>query len=153
MRVVLHAIGKRMPAWTIEGTHEYARRLPGSWAWRVVEHAQAKGDTAAVRMSREATTLLNALDDRHYVVLLDEHGKRHSTAAVAQRLQHWQSLGKPLAFVIGGPDGLDDQMRQRADEQWSLSALTFPHPLVRVLLAEQLYRAWSLNAGHPYHRE
>ncbi len=142
-----------MPAWTVSGSDEYARRLPKAWGWRVVEYPQGKGATAEERKSREAVTLLDALDPREHVVALDERGKCHATTGVAQRLEHWQSLGKSLAFVIGGPDGLDERLRQRADEQWSLSALTFPHPLVRVLLVEQLYRAWSFNSGHPYHRE
>ncbi len=142
-----------MPAWTISGSEDYVRRLPKAWGWRLVEHAQARGDTAAVRKSREADVLLAALDPRAHVILLDEGGRSHTTAALAERLEHWQTLGKPLAFVIGGPDGTDARLGQRADESWSLSPLTFPHPMVRVLLAEQLYRAWSLNVGHPYHRE
>jgi 23S rRNA (pseudouridine1915-N3)-methyltransferase len=142
-----------MPAWTVSGSEDYIRRLPKAWGWRLVEHTQARGDTAAVRKSREADALIAALDPREYVILLDEGGRLHTTTAVAGRLEHWQTLGKTLAFVIGGPDGMDERLRQRADERWSLSPLTFPHPLVRVLLAEQLYRACSLNAGHPYHRE
>lgn len=153
MRVVLHAIGRRMPGWTIDAADEYARRLPRAWDWRVQEHAQARGDTPQVRKLREADVLLNALDKRDHVVALDERGRCHATSDVAARLEHWQSLGKSLAFVIGGPDGLDESVHKRADELWSLSPLTFPHPMVRVLLLEQLYRAWSLNAGHPYHRE
>lgn len=152
MRVSLHAIGKRMPTWIAGGVNEYAKRLPSAWAFRVVEHAQARGDTAALRMGRDATALLASLDAREHVVLLDEYGKRHDTSGVAARLEIWQSLGKPLALVIGGADGLDETLRVRADERLSLSALTFPHPLVRVILVEQLYRAWSLNSNHPYHR-
>ena len=142
-----------MPAWTTTGSDEYSRRLPRAWSWRIVEHAQARGDTAELRKSREAAVLLDALDARDHVVALDERGRSHATVDVASRLEHWQSLGKSLAFVIGGPDGLDQRVHTRADELWSLSPLTFPHPLVRVLLLEQLYHAWSLNAGHPYHRE
>lgn len=153
MRVVLHAVGKRMPAWTVTGTDEYSRRLPGVWGWCVVEHAQARGDSASVRKSREADALIARLDPREHVIALDEGGRSYGTAALAKRLEHWQSLGKSLSFVIGGPDGLGPKILERADESWSLSSLTFPHPLVRVLVAEQLYRAWSLNNGHPYHRE
>lgn len=149
----MHAIGRKMPPWTVAGTDEYLKRLPAAWKCRFIEHPQAKGDTANVRKSREAKVLLAAVEGKQHVVALDERGTCHSTAALATRLQYWESLGKPLAVVIGGPDGLDQGLRSRADELWSLSPLTFPHPLVRVLLAEQLYRAWSLNAGHPYHRE
>ncbi len=152
MKVVLHAVGRRMPDWVERGVAEYVKRLPAHWKFVLREHPQARGDDGATRSRREGATLLDALDARAHVVALDERGRSHDTAAVAGRLAAWSALGKPLELVIGGPDGLDDAVRARADETWSLSPLTFPHPLVRVLVLEQLYRADSLAAGHPYHR-
>jgi len=152
VKLTLHAIGRRMPAWTETGAAEYAKRLPGAWSYRLLEHPQAKGDTAAVRSRREAEALLGGIDGRDHVVALDERGRCHDSCALGARLEHWQSLGKGLALVIGGPDGHGEALLGRADERWSLSPATFPHPLVRVLVLEQLYRAWSLNANHPYHR-
>lgn len=152
MRVTLHAIGRRMPRWSEAGASEYIKRLPSAWRFKVVEHDQAKGDTDVLRKRREADRLVAALDPREHVIALDEHGPCHDTAALGQRLEHWQALGKPVTLVIGGPDGHGEALLARCDERWSLSPATFPHPLVRVLVAEQLYRAWSLNANHPYHR-
>ena len=152
MKLSLHAVGRRMPDWIVRGGDEYAKRLPSHWKFALREHAQARGDDGPTRGRREAAALLGAIDDRAHVVALDERGKLHDTAALAARLAVWQGLGKPVALVIGGPDGLDDAVRSRADETWSLSPLTFPHPLVRVLVLEQLYRAESLASGHPYHR-
>ena len=152
MKVVLHAVGRRMPDWVERGATEYAKRLPAHWKFALREHAQARGDDGATRMRREGAVLLDAIGARAHVVALDERGRTHDTGAVAARLAAWSALGKPVELVIGGPDGLDDAVRQRADETWSLSPLTFPHPLVRVLVLEQLYRADSLAAGHPYHR-
>ena len=152
MRLTLHAVGRRMPDWIVAGGDEYARRLPAHWKFRLREHAQARGDDGPTRGRKEAATLLGALDPKSHVVALDERGKVRDTAGVALRLAFWQGLGKPVELLIGGPDGLDETVRRRADETWSLSPLTFPHPLVRVLVLEQLYRADSLAAGHPYHR-
>jgi len=152
VRVTLHAIGRRMPAWTETGAADYSRRLPNAWGYRVVEHPQGKGDTGETRSRREADLLLGGLGAREHVVALDEAGRCHDSAGLAARLVRWEGLGKSLAFVIGGPDGHGDALLARADERWSLSPATFPHPLVRVLVLEQLYRAWSLNANHPYHR-
>lgn len=141
-----------MPDWVARGTDEYARRLPGRWGFRLREHAQAKADDGPTRRRREGQTLLGALDARAHVVALDERGRAHDTAGLAARLALWEGLGKPVELVVGGPDGLDESVRERADETWSLSPLTFPHPLVRVLVLEQLYRADSLASNHPYHR-
>ena len=141
-----------MPDWIARGTDEYARRLPARWGFRLREHAQARGDDGPTRSRREAEALADALDARAHVVALDERGRLHDTAGLAARLAFWEGLGKPVELVVGGPDGLGDAVRDRADETWSLSRLTFPHPLVRVLVLEQLYRADSLASNHPYHR-
>ena len=141
-----------MPDWVERAAGDYARRLPAHWKFALREHPQARGDDGPTRRLREGRALVDALDARAHVVALDERGTLHDTAGVAARLAAWQGLGKPVELVVGGPDGLDGAVRERADETWSLSPLTFPHPLVRVLVLEQLYRAESLAAGHPYHR-
>lgn len=103
-------------------------------------------------MAKEADKLLGAMTDKSHVVALDNLGKAWSTAQVSEQLSQWQGLGKDIVFVIGGADGLDQRVRNRANQQWCLSPLTFPHPLVRVILLEQLYRAQSMLDNHPYHR-
>ena len=141
-----------MPAWVQQASDEYTRRMPRRWQFQCREFAQVKAETPQLIMSREADALLAALPDKAHVVALDNRGKSWSTADVARELDNWQSLGKSVVLVIGGADGLDPRVRDRADQLWSLSAMTFPHPLVRVILTEQLYRAQSLLDNHPYHR-
>jgi len=141
-----------MPAWVQQASDDYAKRLPKRWQFQVREFAQAQGDSADIIMSREADALLAAIPDKAFVIALDNRGSNWSTVQVATRLESWQELGKNLILLIGGADGLHPRIRQRADQLWSLSALTFPHPLVRVILVEQLYRAQSLLDKHPYHR-
>lgn len=141
-----------MPAWVQQASDDYAKRLPKRWHFQVREFAQAQGDSSDIIMSREADALLAAIPDKAHVIALDNRGSNWSTEQVASRLEGWQELGKNLILLIGGADGLHPRLRARADQLWSLSALTFPHPLVRVILVEQLYRAQSLLDKHPYHR-
>lgn len=143
-----------MPAWVEAGVDDYVRRLPKTWQFRFQEFAQApsKGGTAETSKAYEADVLLAAVPDKAWIVSLDNRGKAHTTSGVKDRLEHWQTLGRPVVMLIGGPDGLHDRVLAASDERWSLSPLTFPHPLVRVVLAEQLYRAHSLSINHPYHR-
>jgi 23S rRNA (pseudouridine1915-N3)-methyltransferase len=143
-----------MPAWVQQGVDEYAKRLPKSWRFCCKEFAQAglSNDSANTGREREADALLGAIPDRAYVIALDNRGDSRTTEQTAERLQRWQELGKDVVLLIGGPDGLHERCRQRSDECWSLSPLTFPHPMVRVILVEQLYRAHSLLLNHPYHR-
>ena len=159
MRVTLCAVGRRMPAWVATGADEYAKRLPAHWSFEVREVKEASGGDAGVRTAREGEALLSAVagpaakrGTPPHVVALDERGRAHTTKALAARLEIWQGLGRDVALLVGGADGLHADVLARADERWSLSPLTFPHPLVRVILVEQLYRAQSLLAGHPYHR-
>ena len=159
MRLTLVAVGRRMPGWVTAGAEEYARRLPGHWSFEVREVAQASGGDVGSRTAREGEALLAAAAGpasrraaAPHLVALDERGTRHDTAALAARLERWQGSGRDVALLVGGADGLHPDVLARADERWSLSPLTFPHPLVRVILVEQLYRAQSLLAGHPYHR-
>ncbi|MFP5406074.1 MAG: 23S rRNA (pseudouridine(1915)-N(3))-methyltransferase RlmH [Gammaproteobacteria bacterium] len=154
IRVV--AVGTRMPAWVDAAVGEYTRRLPVGidLDWREVraEH-RARGSGAASMMHKEAVRIGSALPAACRIVALDEHGSDLDTPGFAARLRAWQEEARPVAMLIGGPDGLDPGLKARASESIRLSSLTLPHPLVRVLLAEQLYRAWSILAGHPYHRE
>jgi len=155
MNIHLIAVGDRMPRWVQEGFDEYAKRLPPECALRLVEiPAGRRGKNAdLVRIMRdEAQRLLAAIPKGAEVVALEVGGRRWSTEQLAARLGDWMGSGRDLALLVGGPDGLTDEVRAAAGQLWSLSPLTLPHPLVRVVLAEQLYRAWSILRGHPYHR-
>jgi 23S rRNA (pseudouridine1915-N3)-methyltransferase len=154
IRVV--AVGTKMPAWVGAAVDDYSRRLPPDWRleWREVR-AEPRGASghAQAWMQREAERIRAALPAGARRVVLDERGSDIDTHGLAQRIAHWRGDARPVAIVIGGPDGLDATFARGADETLRLSSLTLPHPLVRVLLAEQLFRAWSILAGHPYHRD
>ncbi len=152
MQISVYAVGRKMPAWVSQASDDYIKRMPRRWQFQVREFAQAQGDGKDVIMAREAEALLAAIPDKAHVIALDNRGASWSTEQVAEQLERWQELGKSLVLLIGGADGLHPSVRERADQMWSLSPLTFPHPLVRVVLAEQLYRAQSLLDNHPYHR-
>ena len=152
MQINVFAIGRRMPGWVEQACADYSKRLPKRWQFNVRELAQAQGATGELIMAKEAGALMNVIPEKSHVVALDNRGKAWSTEELASQLDRWQTLGKNISLVIGGADGLHESVRQRADQQWSLSALTFPHPLVRIILLEQLYRAQSLLDNHPYHR-
>ena len=154
MRVRIIAAGTRMPAWVSEGTREYTRRLPREYRLEIVEIPLANAKRGAARaIEEEGGRMLDVLGERDQaVVALAIEGQRLSTDELARKLGQWQQDGRDLAFLIGGPEGMAPACLARAQLRWSLSPLTFPHALVRILLAEQLYRAWSVLAGHPYHR-
>jgi 23S rRNA (pseudouridine1915-N3)-methyltransferase len=156
MRVRVIAVGTRMPGWVQEGVREYLRRLEGALPVVLSEVATgARRSTRDVERARalEAERVLAQLRPADFVVSLDENGRELATRELAGWLAERMQAGRDLAFVIGGPDGLGPELRARADFSWSLSRLTLPHGLVRVVLAEQLYRAHALLRGHPYHRE
>jgi 23S rRNA (pseudouridine1915-N3)-methyltransferase len=149
------AVGDRQPAWVDAAFETYAARLPRDWKFRLDTLATAKrsrNDRSHGARDAEGGLIGQKLAAEEQVVLLDERGKSLSSKELAGRLDGWQRDGRNLCFVIGGPDGVSEDVRQRADFTLSMSNLTLPHGLARVLLAEQLYRAWSLQAGHPYHR-
>ena len=152
MRVI--AIGTRMPGWVTEGSDEYLKRMPRelSVEWVELPASKRTRDTAELRMLDEATAIERRLKPQDLIVALDIDGKTVSTENIAAALSSWQAEGAKVAFIIGGPDGLHPTLKARAVARWSLGRITLPHPLVRVILAEQLYRACSINAGHPYHR-
>jgi len=141
-----------MPDWVNQATGDYIKRLPSRWKFEVREFSPAVGANAAVVKAKEASALLGVVPEKSHLVALDNRGQTWSTRQTADQLSKWQALGKNLILVVGGADGLDDKVLERADQAWCLSPLTFPHPLVRVILAEQLYRAQSLLDNHPYHR-
>jgi 23S rRNA (pseudouridine1915-N3)-methyltransferase len=155
MRLRVIAVGTRMSAWVDAACNDYSRRLRGADAIELVEIPVARrhgaGDAKrAVKL--EAERILALLEPREYVVALEERGRSFTTLQLSAWLAERRTQGDPLSFIIGGPDGLDAAVAARAQLRWSLSELTFPHGLVRVLLAEQLYRASTVLAGHPYHR-
>lgn len=144
MRLRVIAVGTRMPAWVDAAVEDYKRRLRGSWKFELEELPVAR--------ATEARRILARLSARDLVVPLDEHGEQFDTLGLAKWLQQQRAAAQDVAFIIGGPDGLADEVLARASRRWSLSRLTLPHALVRVVLAEQIYRASTLLAGHPYHR-
>jgi 23S rRNA (pseudouridine1915-N3)-methyltransferase len=155
MKIHLVAIGEKMPAWVLAGYDEYARRLPRECSLLLRELPLAtRGKTGdPLRWKREEAELIRAaLPKGAYIVALDVLGKAWDTPELSRRLGVWMQEHADVVLLVGGPDGLDDTLLGEAHARWSLSPLTFPHPLVRVLLAEQVYRAWSLLNNHPYHR-
>lgn len=152
MQLSLCAVGRKMPDWVQTGASDYQKRLPRQWQFKVHEVPQANLGSAELNKAKEGAALLACVPEKAHIVALDNRGSPWSTPAVAQELTKWQELGKPVSLLVGGPDGLDDNTYNQSDQQWSLSPLTFPHPLVRVLLIEQIYRAYSLTINHPYHR-
>lgn len=157
MKLAILAVGHRMPAWVDAAFNEYAKRMPREMPLQLKElkpaqRSSATGDTARW-MQAEADRIEAAAPQGALRVVLDEHGRSFPTRGLADHLRRWRNDGRDIVFIIGGADGLADAVKARADLLWSLSPLTLPHGLVRVVLAEQLYRAASLLAGHPYHRD
>ncbi|AHK15026.1 MAG: 23S rRNA (pseudouridine(1915)-N(3))-methyltransferase RlmH [Thalassolituus sp.] len=155
MKLRLLAVGTKMPAWVEQGYAEYAKRLPADCALELVEIApghRAKNTSKEKAMQQEAEALIKAIRPSDHVVALAVEGKPWTTPQLASELENWRMQGGDVALLIGGPDGMTDEIMRLAKQRWSLSNLTLPHPLVRVLLAEQLYRAWTILQGHPYHK-
>ena len=151
MRALLIAVGERMPAWVQQGFAEYVKRLSRELPLELVE-VSAKSRDPARAMAEEGAALLAAVPKGAHVVALDGRGKAWSSEELAQQFARWRMQGKDLAFLIGGADGFAPAVLDRVDQKWSLGPMTLPHPLVRIVVAEQLYRAASLLGGHPYHR-
>ena len=155
MHIRLLAVGDRQPSWVDEAYGNYTGRFPREWKFRtdvIPTVRRSKRDKSRTAVETEGGQIMGKLGAAEQMILLDERGKQLSSKELAGKLSDWQSDGRDVCFVIGGPDGVSDVCRQRADLIWSLSQLTLPHGLARVLLAEQLYRAHSLHTGHPYHR-
>ena len=155
MQIKLISVGNKMPRWIEQGYEDYAKRLPRECDLSLKEIPAGKrgknSDTARI-IKLEGDKMLAAIPKRSHIVTLDIIGKTWSTAQLSTNLNTWLESGQDVALLIGGPEGLSDAVKARAQQSWSLSKLTFPHPLVRVLVAEQIYRAWSILKNHPYHR-
>jgi 23S rRNA (pseudouridine1915-N3)-methyltransferase len=156
MQINLIAVGTRMPSWVDDGYREYARRLPRECRLNLTEIAlgqRAKSKPPDSAVSEEGKRMLAAIPSDQRVIALDVKGSGWSTGQLATQLQRWMQDGRDVSLLVGGPDGLSRACLERAEQRWSLSPLTLPHALVRVLLAEQIYRAWTISTGHPYHRD
>ena len=156
MRISIVTIGNRMPAWVSQGVEEYGKRMPRELRveWKELPlAARGKGSNARQLKEKEGEQILRTIPAGDRVIALDVRGKSLATEALAKQLADWQMSGDNYSLLIGGPDGLSQACLDRAEGRWSLSELTLPHPLVRILLAEQLYRAWTITVNHPYHRE
>ena len=155
MQLQVAAVGQRMPGWVNEAWHEYARRMPPGLALSLKEITLAKRgknpDTKRLT-AVESRSLLQAMPARSRIIALDVQGQKWSTEKLAEKMEEWMGDGRDVGFMIGGPDGISPEVLQNAETRWSLGPLTLPHPLVRVVLAEQLYRAWTITQNHPYHR-
>lgn len=155
MQLVIAAVGHKMPAWIESGFGEYAKRMPSDCRVHLkeikpIERSGSK--TAETAMALERAKIEAALPKGARIIALDEHGKDLTSVQLAQLLTQWQQDGRDVAFIIGGADGLDAEFKKNADMLIRISSMTLPHGMVRVMLAEQLYRAWSITQNHPYHR-
>jgi len=156
VQLLVLAVGQRMPAWVGEACSEYARRFPRGLTLEFREIPLARRTRNArpeLLCAAEGEALAAAVPPGFRVVALDQRGRQWTTLELAGRLEDWMREERGVCFLVGGPDGLSPECRGAAHESWSLGLLTLPHPLVRVVLAEQLYRAWSITQNHPYHRE
>jgi 23S rRNA (pseudouridine1915-N3)-methyltransferase len=155
MRLLIVAVGQRVPDWAQTAWDDYAKRFPAELRieLKAVKTEPRGSKTIEQLYAAERARIEAAIPKGTRIVALDERGTSLTTVALAAKLKQWQLGGDDVALVIGGPDGLDPAFRQAAHERVRLSDLTLPHAMVRVLLIEQLYRAWSINANHPYHRE
>jgi 23S rRNA (pseudouridine1915-N3)-methyltransferase len=155
MNIHLIAVGKRMPAWVSTAYEEYSKRLPSDYALRLIEidaGKRASTHDLARLIKAEGEQMLAAIPSGSRVIALDVKGQAWDTSTLSKRLEQWHETCHDVSLLVGGPEGLATDCLTRADTKWSLSPLTLPHPLVRVVVAEQLYRAWSILANHPYHR-
>jgi 23S rRNA (pseudouridine1915-N3)-methyltransferase len=155
MRIRIIAVGTKMPAWVEAGFAEYHKRMPREITVEVKELAlgnRGKNQSSSAAIADEGKRMLSAIDEKDWVIALDLTGKSWSTANLSRELERWKMDGVNLSILIGGPDGLAKECLNRAQQKWSLSALTLPHPVVRVVLMEQLYRAETILNNHPYHK-
>lgn len=154
MQINLICIGKRMPRWVDEAVADYTKRLPSDCKLNIVPldlPKRSKSSNPVQLKTLEAQQLLQAANGQH-IVALDIGGQSWSTEVLAEQLEDWREIGKNIALLVGGPDGLDASCLEQAQQVWSLSKLTLPHPLVRVMVTEQIYRAYTILQKHPYHR-
>lgn len=156
MKFLIVSVGHKMPDWITQGFNEYTKRMPREARIELLElkpESRSSGKSTAQIMEAEAQRILAALPQHCLCIALDEHGSQPTTKQLASKMESWMGAGTDVAFIIGGADGLHDTVKRAAQQLMALSAFTLPHAFVRVLLAEQLYRAHSLMHNHPYHRE
>ncbi len=156
MQIDLIAVGKRMPAWVETAVKEYTKRLPKNVTFNLIEITPAirsKNNNAENYKQKEQDNIEAALASNCIIICLDERGKSISSQQLAEQLQSWNDEQQHVSIIIGGADGLSEDLKKKAHRMWSLSGMTLPHGLVRVLMVEQLYRAWTITQNHPYHRE
>ncbi len=156
MRIQLIAVGTKMPGWVEQGYQEFARRFPADMPLHLNEiPAGKRGKNADIKriLKKEGELTLSAIPKGNRIISLEVNGQNWDTPKLAQQMHAWKMDGRDVSLLIGGPEGLAPECISVAEQKWSLSALTLPHPLVRILVAESLYRAWSVNQNHPYHRE
>ena len=147
MQLTIISVGHKMPSWVTTATHDYIKRMPADCSIAINELKPA------LNSAKDATHIEAAIPKGAHVIALDERGQDISTQDLANYLGQWRQDGINIAFLVGGADGLDPNLKLRANALWKLSSLTLPHAFIRVLLSEQLYRAWTILQGHPYHRE
>ena len=155
MKLIIIAVGNKMPSWVTEAFTDYQKRFPPEMKLVLEEIAPVKRNgknSDEKAKDQEAKMILEALPKKAYIIALDERGKPFTSLELGDKVRVWQNLGMDVVLIIGGPNGLTDEVRNKANELWSLSKLTLPHPLVRVFLAETIYRGWSIYANLPYHR-
>lgn len=154
MKIRLLTVGTKMPEWVDSGFKEYSKRMPPELRVELIEvPIGVRGRNPSTQpKENQGRALLKHISQQDFVVALEVLGKSQSTEALAGQLENWQMSGQDLCLLIGGPDGLSADCLARANLKWSLSDLTLPHPMVRILVMEQLYRAWTINTNHPYHR-
>ena len=156
MKIDIIAVGTKMPGWVVTASNEYTRRMPPDYKLSIVEVPAGKrtknADVSRI-LQKEGQSIINAIPKGNRVIALAVNGRPWDTHQLAGNLDKWQLDGRNISLLIGGPEGLSQDCLNLAEQQWSLSPLTLPHPLVRVIVAESLFRAWSINHNHPYHRE
>lgn len=154
MEINLIAVGKKMPTWINHGFNEYAKRMPSNYRLRLTEINPSRRTSSSTEhiIKKEGELILAAIPKDSFVIALVVKGEQWTTCQLSERLLNWHDQGQDICLLVGGPEGLDQACLEKAKLHWSLSLLTYPHPLVRVIIAEQLYRAWSIISHHPYHR-
>jgi 23S rRNA (pseudouridine1915-N3)-methyltransferase len=155
LKIRLIAVGSKMPGWVEEGWHEYARRLPAELPLELVEiplTTRSKNADVTRMIRQEGEAMLAKVQPGERIVTLEVQGRAWSTEQLATELERWRLEARNVNLMVGGPEGLAPEVCARSEQRWSLSALTLPHPLVRILVGEQIYRAWTVLSGHPYHK-
>jgi len=156
LKIYLIAVGKKMPEWINTGYAEFSKRMPPELQINLIEitpSVRNKSTPVEKNIKEESARIQTAIPANSRLIVLDKKGKNFSSVALSEKMESWLPMGQDISIVIGGADGIDPVIKQQADEKWSLSSFTLPHALVRVVVTEQLYRAWSILQGHPYHRE